>query len=27
VQRPIPVAAPGEKWVAAKRIFSLAEQP
>ena len=27
VQRPIPVAAPGEKWVTAKRIFSLAEQP
>jgi L-rhamnose mutarotase len=27
VQRPIPVAAPGEKWVAAARIFTLAEQP
>lgn len=27
VQRPIPAAAPGEKWAAAKPIFSLAEQP
>ena len=27
VQRPIPVAGPGEKWMAAKRIFSLDEQP
>jgi L-rhamnose mutarotase len=27
VQQPIPVAAQGEKWTAAKRIFSLAEQP
>lgn len=27
VQRPIPAAAPGEKWVAAARIFTLAEQP
>lgn len=27
VQRPIPAAAPGEKWVATTRIFSLAEQP
>lgn len=27
VQRPIPAAAPGEKWVAAAPIFSLAEQP
>jgi L-rhamnose mutarotase len=27
VQRPLPDASPGEKWVAATRIFSLAEQP
>jgi L-rhamnose mutarotase len=27
VQRPIPAAGEGEKWVAATRIFSLAEQP
>ena len=27
VQRPIPAAAVGEKWVTAPRIFSLAEQP
>jgi L-rhamnose mutarotase len=27
VQRPIPAAGEGEKWVTATRIFSLAEQP
>ena len=27
VQRPIPAAAPGEKWAATTRIFSLADQP
>ena len=27
VQRPLPHAAPGEKWVTATRIFALAEQP
>ncbi len=27
VQRPIPAAAPGEKWAAATQIFSLTEQP
>jgi L-rhamnose mutarotase len=27
VQRPIPAAGPGEKWVEARRIFTLAEQP
>ncbi|MDH7637257.1 L-rhamnose mutarotase [Sphingomonas oryzagri] len=27
VQRPIPTAAPGEKWVEAARIFTLAGQP
>ena len=27
VQRPIPAAAPGQKWVAATPIFSLADQP
>ena len=26
VQRPIPTAAPGEKWVTATRLFSLADQ-
>ena len=26
VQRPVPAAGPGEKWVEAARIFSLAEQ-
>jgi L-rhamnose mutarotase len=26
-QRPLPHAAPGEKWVAMKRIFDLGEQP
>ena len=27
VQRPLPGAAPGAKWMEARRIFSLAEQP
>lgn len=27
VQHPIPGAAPGEKWMAAARIFTLSEQP
>ncbi|PXA87135.1 L-rhamnose mutarotase [Nostoc sp. 3335mG] len=27
VQRPVPSAAPGEKWTEAARIFSLGEQP
>ena len=26
-QRPLPWAAPGEKWVLAERIFALSEQP
>lgn len=26
-QRPLPAAAPGEKWMAAERIYALSEQP